>query len=480
MAWQEIPFLRSLLNGTTPSKAAPSVAGGSGEAKEVPGITSASTFLCLYLAGDDSSTLFEVACRALFRLRPRQLPRFVERLARFRTYADDIESREEFSRKDGRVGHAEAAAEGHGASSEPSTHAGKNPPGGDERSIARDGGSHPGSGAADSSHGDELAVTPDETAHDEPPARLPDGPTPSYPGHRRDASNESLRAVDATEQQPSRAGSRDGAGARQSLDKLPGSTVSPPAVPGPPATEASGGTPPGASGATATPTAQEYYSRALACLPPAAEDGAEGSQRRARLALLMGARMFTEASRLLCARAWQGATHGEGDGGKRWTYDPGARSAWASSLRLLRGLRRMAREEGTATGAAITPGASAASAVCYGSASLQYRVVFEDMLTQAILADDPDRMETVMAQRPAGLLPVAVVRMVRRSAACAAGSVGPEADGGDGAPRKSSCVEPWGPGPGLHALATSTRSLKRCLLLLVEDQHDGDQQAPRR
>ncbi|CAM9900090.1 unnamed protein product [Scytosiphon promiscuus] len=83
----EIPFLHFLLEDS--GWADPSGDGG-GSGPPASSSPSSSTFLCLQLAGDDASPLFEIACRALFRLQPRRLPRFVERLARFRAYADGM------------------------------------------------------------------------------------------------------------------------------------------------------------------------------------------------------------------------------------------------------------------------------------------------------------------------------------------------------------------------------------------------------
>ncbi|CAM9597932.1 unnamed protein product [Ectocarpus fasciculatus] len=226
-----------------------------------------------------------------------------------------------------------------------------------------------------------------------------------------------------------------------------------------------------------------------ACLPPAVEDdrgdGAGSQRRRARLSLLLGARKFTEACRLLRHRAWgcfgEGAVAGSSGKRRSWRGDRGAAEAWSANMRLLNELNRAAAAAATtdkaedaaaaavaAAGeivgdvtASVSPTAAAETAGD-GSVALQFRLAFEDTLAETILEDSPERMKEVMLCRPSGLTPVKVVRMVRRAAeAGVALPMTVVADGGVGGGDDSEANQP--PRCG------STQTLKMCLLLLLED-----------
>ena len=107
---QAIPFLQFLLEGSAEELGqAPEGVSGSGGGTLAP---SSSTFLCIHLAGNVASPLFEVACRALFRLRARKLPRFVERLARFRAYAAAMTSDANVEENSGSGGGGDSVDEG--------------------------------------------------------------------------------------------------------------------------------------------------------------------------------------------------------------------------------------------------------------------------------------------------------------------------------------------------------------------------------
>lgn len=516
---QEIPFLRSLLEGLggaqDPGQSrgglggaagggnGPAKYGGSGAVKSSPSSAS-STFLCLQLVGDDKSPLFEVACRAFFRLLPRELPRFIERLARFRSYADEIKRRG--------AGETEAALQDVSSDEEGEGKEGdRQPPllrrgrqrtwwsSGDARSEA----TLRGDGGGGAERGDSSTVSGSDEHHQHRPVS-PMSRTGT--ASRRQSEDNASDSGGRVGRPPTRASS----GAGTSRERSPEQAAPVPASPNPsysgavddsthpvtaPADAAvSHHQPPGEERSHGTPpVATAYFSRALACLPPAVEDdrgdGAGSQRRRARLSLLLGARKFTEACRLLRHRAWGcfgagGAVAVAGSSGKRgsWRGDRGAAEAWGANMRLLNELNRAAAAAATidkaddaAAAAAVAAGesvgdvtasvcpAAAAETAGNGSVALQFRLVFEDTLAETILEDSPERMKEVMLCRPSGLTPVRVVRMVRRAAeAGVALPTAVVADGGvGGGGDDSEANQP--PRCG------STQTLKICLLLLLED-----------
>ncbi|CAM9977627.1 unnamed protein product [Ectocarpus sp. 12 AP-2014] len=512
----EIPFLRSLLEGLggaqDPGQSrgglggaagggnGPAKYGDNGAVKASPSPAS-STFLCLQLVGDDQSPLFEVACRALFRLLPRELPRFVERLARFRSYADEIKRRGA-RETEAALQDVSSDEEGEGEEGD------RQPPllrrgrqrtswsSGDAKSEATLRGD--GGGGGDE-HGDSTVSGSDEHHQHRPTSPMWRTGTAS----RRQSEDNASDSGGRVGRPPTRASSRAGT----SRERSPEQAAPVPASPNPsyscaaddsthPVTApadaaASHHQPPGEERSHGTPpVSTAYFSRALACLPPAVEDdrgdGAGCQRRRARLSLLLGARKFTEACRLLRHRAW-GCFGGAGTGaftgssGKRgsWRGDRGAAEAWGANMRLLNELDRAAAAAATidkaddaaaaaavaARGsvgdatASLSP-AAAAETAGNGSVALQFRLAFEDTLAETILEDSPERMKEVMICRPSGLTPVRVVRMVRRAAE--AGVASPTGDGGvgDGGDDSEANQPPR---------CGSTQTLKMCLLLLLED-----------
>lgn len=500
---QEIPFLRSLLEGLGGAQDPGQSRGSNGAVKTTPSSAS-STFLCLQLVGDDKSPLFEVSCRALFRLLPLELPRFIERLARFRAYADEIKKRG--------AGATEASLQDESSDDEGEGKEGdRQPPllrrgrqrtswsSGDARSEA----TLRGDAGGGVEHGDSSTVSGSDEHHQHRPTS-PMSRTGT--ASRRQSEDNASDSGGRVGHPPTRASS----GAGTSRERSPEQATPVPASPNPsflgapddsthPVTaladaavshhqpsgeERSHGTP---------PVATAYFSRALACLPPAVEDDrgdSAGSQRRrARLSLLLGARKFTEACRLLRHRAWGclGGAGGTGavagSSGKRgsWRVDRGAAEAWSANMRLLNELNRAAaasattdKAEDAAAAAVVAAGervgdmtaslspAAAAETAGNGSVALQFRLAFEDTLAETILEDSPERMKEVMLCRPSGLTPVKVVRMVRRAAE--AGVALPTtvvADGGVGGSDDAEETQP--PRCG------STQTLKMCLLLLLED-----------
>ena len=528
---QEIPFLHFLLEVS--GEAPPPVQEDKRSGTKTPPASSPSaysTFLCLQLAGEDASPLFEIACRALFRLRPQELPRFVERLARFRAYANEIK----------REGCAEGAA-GEGAGPLPPQDSGgdeeddekeKHEEGGEEQEQTRPSSlqsGRPGTSVSSSADarsertsGEDTALSEEQQRQQHQNQRSPSPPPPQSSVASRRASED-----DASEH-----GGRDSWSTTRPSSSVPStehSSEPPPpspalAAPAPAANEP----PPPPSGAAdnlpdpvtgspsearehpeersrsrdTAPVAPAYFARALASLPPAVEDDgaadAGSRQRRARLSLLLGACRFAEACRLLRSRAWEGA--GTVPGGKRgsWRDDRGGEEAWRAAMRLLNELRRAVvavtdkgREDAAASAASAAAAAAAAASGAGTTAAapggdddgddddaaatmagggaplaLQFRLAFEDALAETILADSPERMEAVMLCRPDGLTPVAVVRMVRRAAARAAA----ERSSVAGAAARNG-----GGGGGNETDARkqfvpgSTQTLKMCLLLLLED-----------
>lgn len=517
--FQEIPFLRFLLNE---SHADLEPSGGE-EAKFdehfSKSTSSASTFLCLHLTSDDASPLFEVACRALFRLRPLHLPRFVEQLARFRTYADKL-------KEDITLAAAAAAAASDGGGSLPRH---------DDASVVDELGA-PSVTASDleavevvdnsnslkrgrSSRGSESPVT---SRRDTSPAASVDGrhfhssyslqslsPAPrrtrAYTGDGGFSQDDLSATADTNPfERPSRHGKRRGEPSGRERSPIPsvvsGASGNHLSADNAAVAEATGSTAPPApsvhdnpteAAASLKSTAQAYFTRALACLPPTAHDRGNEEQRHARLSLLMGARMFTEACRLLRARAWEGVSGSDGRRGS-WRQDRGALGAWAAAMRLLGELKREATEEQAESrrrgSSLVGPAAAAVTAspsvgaggitLVHGSAGLQYRLMFEDALAETILKDAPDRMEAVMNFRPVGLAPVTVVRIIRRALAAAAKSheicataSGEGNVGGDSAGMARSGLLGGLAQPDAEQLDGSTaRTLKECLSLLV-DQH---------
>lgn len=520
---QEIPFLQLLL-GKSPSSLRHSGgldSGGGGDYKrhdsqagEEPHLSasSSSTFLCLHLAGDDASPLFEVACRALFRSQPQQLPRFVERLARFRAYANEMRA-ERVGNDDRRGGEDEeegarldVESDSLHTTTETTVDIGSN------RSSSGGTG-----GTGNSAHSKTISSEGAKStlhAHEENSS-----PPPSTDKRHVDFFSPAFRSTSSTQltdPNENRAGERSTTPSSSiaSRSYLSDAAIAPSprfatteedpnaAFPGGNDSYSADQPPRAPSPAS---VAANYFSRAVACLPPAGEDCTDSANRRARLSLLMGARMFTEAFRLLRARAW-------GDSADRgWRQDRGAMEAWKAAMRLLSELKRAAVEErvrerqygdeeeeantALATAAAAAAGmtgsvpgqreaefADAAAGfvgdapppAVYGSISLQYRLAFEDALAETVLADSPDRMEMVMRCRPEGLTPVAVVRMVRRLAEMtAASSANVDGSGHDQqAQGGASRVPPIGQAEK-RAFSGSTQTLKRCLMLLVDDEKEG-------
>lgn len=498
---QDVSFLRLLLEGSRsidcPSTSTGRIGGTTDEfVREVTseGSSAASTFLCLHLVGQDASMLFEVACRALFRLRSKQLPRFVERLARFRMYVDEIKHAEGVARGRATAGEGASSLSGAVTSSEPPECA--------ESELSTDEVIAAATGQSTARRDEITATTCGRRESLGSIDELGDGSS-SHPGESpgqlkgpctrdRSSSIESTRTLESGDKVTIRGSGQKSSDTPHSRERSADSVKSASTLAE--STDVNARDAPTAAPAM-TPhgnkvsTARSYFSRALACLPPAAEDGGDGTQRRARLELLMGARMFTEACRLLCSRAWEGAIHTDNDGsgsGKSWKYDRGAVAAWTAAMRLLDELKRAAEGErgvspsrGPTASSATSVAAAAASggrsspfppvdAAGCGGAALQYRLAFEDVLAQTIIADEPDRMKMVMMHRPAELAPVAVVRLVRRAVASMQGrddSGGPVRN--DTSPRASHGVNGL-PGSRGRPLSPSTRTLKRCLLLLVE------------
>lgn len=458
-----------------------------------------STFLCLQLAGDDTSPLFEVACRALFRLRPQKLPRFVERLARFRSYANEItEGREAGAGagagatappRDLSSGDEEEEEGGQGKREETRAAAGTSVSSADARPERT-----PGGDDAFAEHHQQQRRRPQRQ-------RSPSPPSGSGVGSRRtsedNASEHRGRASRATTHPSSTVASRE-----HSPEQLP--PPSPPPLPRAPAgtgrrsgaeddlqERATGPSsaaprqhPPGRGHENAA-VAPAYFTRALASLPPAVEDdraAASGSrQRRARLSLLLGAGRFAEACGLLRSRAWEGSSSSPGGTRGSWRGDGSGAQAWRAAMRLLNELRRAAaavadRGEDTAAAAAAAGSSrgDAASAVVGASGiplPLQFRLAFEDALAETILADSPERMEAVMLCRPEGLTPLSVVRMVRRAAKAAAEmSVGAGTGTGTAAAAAAAAAGTGGNEAEVSqpSLSGSTQTLKMCLLLLLE------------
>lgn len=471
--------------------------GSAEEPGQVPGggsgggtlATSSSTFLCIHLAGNVASPLFEVACRALFRLRARKLPRFVERLARFRAYAAAMASNLNVEDDGSGGGGGESDDEGDARKQRRRERRHEHIPS-DVRSETVEDASAPVKVAAtvlSARRGSSTASAEDRTdAYLTPTLRSPP-PSPSrhVSDNSASASGDILgsggdacagRGSNRATSAISRECSPDPASAPApfTLSALPDTKNSD--APARPDEKPNTSIAPIAARALSAPA---YFSRALACLPPAAEDGEDGSQRRARLALLMGACMFTDACRLLRARSWEGL-------GGNWRGDRGADEAWGAAVRLLGELKRAAaegeeREESATTAgdgaaaadlAAAAPSTAAAGVAgppppAYGEIALQFQLAFEDTLAETILADCPERMGAVMDCRPNGLTPVAVVRMVRRAAEAtgAAGvGCGPDVEPPDR-------TEVRGQTKGVHhsGLRGSTQTLKKCLLLLLED-----------
>lgn len=473
---QAIPFLHFLLEGsaTEPDQGP----GGSSRGGGGTLAPSSPTFLCMHLAGNVASPLFEIACRALFRLRASKLPRFVERLARFRAYAAGITSDVEESGGSG--------GGSSGSGDEQDARRRRRPeriPSDVKSEVAGD------AGASGNTAGTALsarrisstASTEDRTNESLTPALRSGSPSPSRRASENSASTAGELPGSGSDARAGRAANRPTSATSRECSPDPAFVPAPSTLLTFPDTK---NDPLSASRneklpvpvAVSVPSAPAYFARALACLPPAAEDGEGGSQRRARLALLMGACMFTDACDLLRARSWEGT-------GGSWRRDRGASEAWGAAVRLLGELKRAAveskkREEAATAAdlfaaAPVTTASTAAAAgtaglppAAYGDVALQFRLAFEDTLAETILADCPERMEEVMDCRPNGLTPVAVVRMVRRAAKAATDAV----VGGD---RDVPHDRKWvgGQTKGTHHPAShgSTQTLKRCLLLLLED-----------
>lgn len=460
--------------------------------REASASPSSSTFLCLHLAGDNSSPLFEVACRALFYLRPRQLPLFVERLSNFRAYADRIAADERDM-----ASPAAAAVTVNGKDVASPSRGNDKPPNQKLDAEITDisagvGNSCNDTNALETNTNDNASMLErasyaggrrdSSSSEDEPKPGLstaqPRSPTPSLSRlFRENEDSASDGPPHAGEGHSSKFMTRTSSATSLEYSTEPVSVpVAGTAIP-----TAGDDTPRspslrrGDDGAPQSPPrpaqAHQYFARALACLPPAVEDGVDGSKRRARLSLLMGARMFTEACRLLRARAWEGP-------GGRWRDDPGAADAWSAAMRLLSALQRAAveveeverkeGEEGAGFAGFVLPDdAVGPLAAVHGSVSLQFRLAFEDSLAETVLADSPGRMEMVMRRRPRDLTPISVVRMVRRAVTAAVasprGSEGSTMVGGGVVGGQTGKVHQRAD------LSASTQTLKRCLLLLFED-----------
>lgn len=469
-------------------------------AREASASPSLSTFLCLHLAGDDSSPLFDVACRALFHLRPRQLPLFVERLSNFRAYADRIAA-------NGRDMASPAGAAATVNSKDDTSPSRDHDKPADQELDAKiteisagGGNSFNDANALETNTNDSTSMMErasyaggrrdSSSSEDEPKPGLstaqPRSPTPSLARlFRENEDSASDGPPHAGEGHNGRFMTRTSSATSMEYSTEPVSVpVAATAIP------TAGDDPPppspslrrGDDGSPQSPPrpapAHQYFARALASLPPAVEDGVDGSKRRARLSLLMGARMFTEACRLLRARAWEGP---EG----RWRDDPGAADAWSAAMRLLSALQRAAveaegverkeGEEGAGFAGFALPGDAVGQlAAVHGSVSLQFRLAFEDSLAETILADSPGRMEMVMRRRPRDLTPISVVRMVRRAVTAAVAS--PRASERSTVLGGGVVGEQTGKAHQRAVLSASTQTLKRCLLLLFED--DDARKAP--
>eukprot|EP00903_Cladosiphon_okamuranus_P018195 g16738.t1 len=444
-----------------------------------------STFLCLQLAGNDASPLFEIACRALFRLRPQKLPRFVERLARFRAFANEIKR----GGCAGAVGAGATPPQDSGGDED--KREGKEEAGGEEEGGRR-GASVASSADARSERtsGVDTAFSEEQQQQQQRRRRSPSPPPQSGIASRHTSEDNAYEHGGRDSRSTTRPSST-----ATSREHSPETPVAPPTPTPTPTPASASATDPPPSGAaddlpdpgTGPPSAARerteessresalvapaYFARALASLPPAVEDdraaGAGSQQRRSRLSLLLGARKFAEACKLLRSRAWECA--GSSPGVKRgsWRGDRGGEESWRAAMRLLNELRRAVAVAGKAgEDVASSTGGHDDAAATVGAAGiplpLQFRLAFEDALAETILADSPERMEAVMLCRPEGLTPVAVVRMVRR-ASRAVVETSAAAETGDGGDGKDS-----GQG-GQQLLSGSTQTLKMCLLLLLED-----------
>ena len=486
---QEIPFLNFLMEVSGEADPGREEKRTDSETPLGPFSSAYSTFLCLQLAGDGASPLFEIACRALFRLRPQKLARFVERLARFRAYANEIKREGCAARAAGVV---PQDADGNDEDRE-----GKED-GGEEREY--DGQSQRQGNlvsSADSrserTSGGDTARSEEQQRHRRSPSPPPQSGIASRRTSEDAASEHGGRDSRSTTRQSSTVTSREHS-PEPPPPPLPAPAVA--AATGPPPIASSGDTKDDLPDPTTSPpsasrqhpeykshehaeVAPAHFARALASLPPAAEDdrvatGAGCRQRRARLSLLLGACRFAEACGLLRSRAWQGS--GSSPGGKRggsWRHDRGGEEAWRAAMRLLNELRlavavtgKGGEDAAPASGADATAAAAAATVGTGVPLPLQFRLAFEDALAETILADSPERMEAVMLCRPEGLTPVAVVRMVRRAAREAAETSAGAGAGGDGTGGSGgNQAEPR----SQRFLSGSTQTLKMCLLLLLED-----------
>ncbi|KAG5190161.1 hypothetical protein JKP88DRAFT_267012 [Tribonema minus] len=243
------------------------------------------------------------------------------------------------------------------------------------------------------------------------------------------------------------------------------------------------------------PQLVHVYERALACLPPLQRD-ATADQRNARIALLLNAERFVEAVQLL--------------------QSEGSKAGWAGAVRVLRQLQAQAsqamqRESEVAglvcahvphtrfankqvqppTADAMGEGETAAAADAERSRCThqQHRAVFEALLLECVLTDAADQLDEVMACRPKGTTPAAVLRLVRETQqhSCSAGALvvtaaqssnsagnGNAHEHGDRSSGTSSSIGTTAGGVRAHASDdVPVRTLQRCLLALVRENGDG-------
>ncbi|CAM9299259.1 unnamed protein product, partial [Discosporangium mesarthrocarpum] len=298
-------------------------------------------FLCSGAGrGEGVSQIFEVVCRALFRLDPCRLPRFVERLAHYRAYTWRMKSATITPNAVSTETTAAASTANCGAppltAPAPTGTFSKMPPVDSESSSIGTMREKEEAGHSKASSGmsmDGRNGTGDDDDH----------PALSSPGHQSIPSDPSKGGaaevsarVMSTETRPGVTPGKTGpgvsAGEVYAHDNNTATECHPRATSPSSAKNTSAIPAPVTHLELHPPTLADLCGQALTCLPrPASDDGKPSARREARLSLMMGAGMHAEASRLLREKAWRGK------GGKCE-----AEKAWAAAMRLLGSLQRAA------------------------------------------------------------------------------------------------------------------------------------------